>query len=238
VNKLRKGLLFSLSLREREPEQLSSQREDISFTILSGPVRKQSGAMKKTRLISLPITLGVMLALLLSILVLPAVAKNKADIADIVISKERESLEVSFRILNCFTPKMEEAIRSGVSTSFRILVELEKPGMAFFRSKSLNFSLEHTIKYDRLRNVFKVTLPEHPDGVVVTKDFDEAKVWMSCVKELPVIPLWRLQKKELYQLRLKAELSKFRLPLFFRYIFFFVSLWDFETDWHQVTLTQ
>jgi len=190
--------------------------------------------MKKIRLISLYFGLGAILAI---IFVLPAMAKNKADIVDIAIGKEGESLEVSFRIRDCFTPKMEEAIRSGVATSFRILVVLEKPGMAWMRSKLLDLALEHTIKYDRLRNEFRITLPEHPDGVVVTKDFDEARLWMSSVKELPVIPLWRLQKKELYQLRLKADLSKLRLPLFFRYIFFFVTLWDFETDWHKAALT-
>ncbi len=40
-----------------------------------------------------------------------------------------------------------------------------------------------------------------------------------------------------YELAIKAELSKVELPLFFRYIFFFVSLWDFETDWQVVTFT-
>lgn len=176
--------------------------------------------------------------ILLGIFILPpAMAKNKADIVGAKIGKEGEILEVSFSIQDCFTPKMEEAIRSGVSTSFRILVVLEKPGLPLLRSKLLDLSLEHTIKYDRLRNEFRITLPEHPEGVVVTKDFDEAKRWMSSIRELPVIPLWRLQKKELYQLRFKAELSKFRLPLFFRYVFFFVSLWDFETDWQKITFS-
>lgn len=189
--------------------------------------------MKKIGLVSLCFGLW---AILLTVFVLPAPAKNKADIVDIRIGKGRESLDVSFRIQDCFTSKMEEAIRSGVPTSFRILVVLEKQGLPLLRSKLLDLSLEHTIKYDRLRNVFRVTLPEHPDGIIVTKSFDEAKMWMSNVKELPVIPLWRLQKSESYQLRIKAELSKFRLPLFFRYVFFFVSLWDFETDWHRVPL--
>ena len=38
---------------------------------------------------------------------------------------------------------------------------------------------------------------------------------------------------------MKAKLDKARLPLRMEYLFFFVSLWDFETDWYQqkVTLT-
>jgi len=31
-----------------------------------------------------------------------------------------------------------------------------------------------------------------------------------------------------------AELDKIRLPLYLHYVFFFLSLWDFETDWYAV----
>jgi hypothetical protein len=174
---------------------------------------------------------------------LPALAKNKAELVDIKLGRGKGNLEVSFRIQDCFTPKMEEAIRSGVATTFRILLELEKPGfqsqisLPFLKSRLLKIALEHTIKYDLLNNEYNVYIPEHPDRILTTPDLEEAKLWMSSVRELPVIPLWRLKKNETYQLRMKAELSKFNLPLFFRYIFFFVSLWDFDTDWHKLVFS-
>jgi len=31
-----------------------------------------------------------------------------------------------------------------------------------------------------------------------------------------------------------AELDKLELPLYLHYIFFFLYLWDFKTDWHAV----
>jgi hypothetical protein len=166
-----------------------------------------------------------------------AAAKNKAEIVDVEVAQDPENLKVSFYIQDCFTPSMEEAIQSGVPTTFRVLAILEKPGVLFFQTEILNVVLEHTIKYDYLKNEYVVQLPENPDSTLITKNFLEAKRWMSTVKDLPLLPLWRLQKDEVYQLRLKAELSKVELPLFFRYIFFFVSLWDFETDWHKVNLS-
>jgi hypothetical protein len=166
-----------------------------------------------------------------------AVAKNKAEIVAVEIAQDPENLKVSFYIQDCFTPSMEEAIQSGVPTTFRILAVLEKPGVLFFETEILNVVLEHTIKYDYLKNEYVVQLPENPDSTLITKNFLEAKRWMSTVKDLPLLPLWRLQKDEVYQLRLKAELSKVELPLFFRYIFFFVSLWDFETDWQKINLS-
>ncbi len=167
---------------------------------------------------------------------LSAAVRNKAEISEIHIDQEKKNLEVSFRIANCFTPEMEEAVLSGVETSFKILLVLEKPGFPLFRQKLVDVVLDHTIKYDRMNNELMVICSENQQ-VFATTDFEEAKKWMSEVKDLPLIPMWRLDKETEYRLKIKAELSKVHLPLFFRYIFYFVSLWDFETAWHEQTIS-
>lgn len=171
------------------------------------------------------------------LLVTTAGAKNKAEIVNVEIGEGLGVLKATFSIQDCFTPSMEEAIRSGVPTTFRIRTVVEKPGPLFFSSTILDVVLEHTIKYDYLKNEYLVQLPESPDSSRITKDFSEAKQWMSTVRELPLLPLWRLEKDQTYDLRIRAELSKVELPLFFRYIFYFVALWDFETDWQKITFT-
>ena len=176
-------------------------------------------------------------AIVLGSFALPVLAKNKAEIADIKVAREHGNVEVSFRIEDCFTPKMEEAIKNGVATTFRIRVVLEKSGAGFFRSQLLDIVLEHSIKFDRLKNEYRLKLPEYPDQAIVTHDFEEAKRLMATVNELPVIPLWRLVKDKTYTLRLKAELSKVQLPVFLRYVLFFMSLWDFESDWHNANFS-
>lgn len=167
----------------------------------------------------------------------PAAAKNKAEIVNIRMGQDGPNLNVSFHIQNCFTPKMDEAIWSGVPTTFRIFVVLERAGHPFSDRKLLNITLEHTIKYDHLREEFRVFLSEQSGKTLATRRLTEAKYWMSHVEDLSLIPLWRLQKDQEYRLTIKAELSKVRLPLFFRYIFFFVSMWDFETGWHTIDFT-
>jgi len=132
---------------------------------------------------------------------------------------------------------MEEARQNGVPTTFRLLVALEKPSAVFVRSVVVDFAIEHTIKYNRLNNEYQVHLPEHPQKMLVTRDFDQAKSWMSTVNDLPVIHTCWLRKDLEYTLKAKAELSKVALPLFLRYIIFWVSLWDFETDWQAVQFT-
>lgn len=178
--------------------------------------------------------LSVLTAFLTS---LPALAKDKADIVDVSLERTRGNLEVSFRLHDCFSPKMEEAIRAGIPTTFRFRIIVEKQRrLPLIQTPLVDLELEHTIKYDRLRNRYRVQLPEQPERELTTADFEEAKRSMSSVKDLALIPLWRLGDRTNCQVLLKAELSKFYLPLLFRYIFFFVSLWDFETDWYKVTL--
>ena len=78
----------------------------------------------------------------------------------------------------------------------------------FLKSKVADFSLRHTIKYNRLNNEFQVDLPENPQRTLVTRDFEEAKKWMGTVDKLPVIPTCWLDKDQKYYLEVKAELSK------------------------------
>jgi|GEM_PF-127901 len=176
----------------------------------------------------------VLFATLLGILIPGGWAREDARIEDIEIVREDSYLKASFRVENCFNIKMEEAIWSGVPATFRFLVVLEKPGPLFSGSRLLDVDLEHTLKYDTLKKEFHVSLPESPQRSHYTPRLREAREWMSRVEDLPIIPLWRLEKGSEYHLSVKAELSKVRLPFFLRYIFFFVSLWDFETDWHTV----
>ena len=158
---------------------------------------------------------------------------NKAGISNIELDKSGKDVRVSFDLLNCFNSDMEEAILDGVPTTFRILVSVQEPSL-LLNSTIADLTLLHTIRYNRLNNEFQVTLPEAPQKCFVTTSFSEAKIWMSTVRKLPVIATCWLNKDQAYYLNVKAELSKVELPLIFRYILFWASLWDFETGWYTV----
>jgi hypothetical protein len=86
-------------------------------------------------------------------------------------------------------------------------------------------------------NEFRVTRSEDNHSELVLKEFDAAKKAMAEIKNIVVVPLLELSKDSNYQLRVKAELEKVRLPMYLHYVLFFVSLWDFETDWYTVDFT-
>ena len=37
-----------------------------------------------------------------------------------------------------------------------------------------------------------------------------------------------------YQVQMMAQLDKIKLPFYLHHVLFFLSLWDFETDWYAV----
>jgi hypothetical protein len=57
---------------------------------------------------------------------------------------------------------------------------------------------------------------------------------MSEVAALKVTEIQQLQRGGRYQIQMMAELNKIQLPLHLHYVFFFLSLWDFKTDWHSL----
>ncbi len=162
---------------------------------------------------------------------------NKAEVADLCVFEANGRVQTRFRLVNCFTPDMEEAIWSGVPTTFWIRAAIDAPERVMLRKKIFENVAEHTIRYDLLKNIFIVQRSESPENILSTRDFGEAKTWMSEVGDIHLIPLPELERGKTYKLRVKAELSKKNLPMFFRYILFFVSLWDFETDWHAIHFT-
>jgi len=57
---------------------------------------------------------------------------------------------------------------------------------------------------------------------------------MADVEAVKVTTLDKLRKGVDYRIRMMAELDKITLPLNLHYVLFFLSLWDFETDWHMM----
>jgi hypothetical protein len=163
----------------------------------------------------------------------PAYGKN-AFLSDIVVTNTRDDLLLYFRVNNCFTPEMNTAIESGLNTTFTFFIRLFEKRRFVWDRKTVDLEFSHSIKYDHLKNSYEVRLTEHNNKVYTVKSFDEAKKLMADVAALKVTSLQNLRKGERYQVQMMAELDKIKLPLYLHYVLFFLSLWDFDTDWHSL----
>ncbi len=161
-----------------------------------------------------------------------ALAAPEASLENIILTNTRDDLVVYFDVENAFTDGIKKAVLNGVPTSFSFVVSVYKTRDAWFDKKIRNLEIVSTLKYNSLKQEFTVYRPWKTDKPSVTPSFDQAMSMMTEIDNLGVTPLSTLAKGDKYQIRIKAELSRVTLPLYLHYILFFVSMWDFETDWH------
>ena len=172
-------------------------------------------------------------------MVVPATifADINAVLSNIKLANTRDDLLTYFDIENAFKEKTVEAIKNGIPTTFTFYVSLYKTTSNLFDKQIADIQVTATIKYNSLKEEYSVVRHWKDEDPLITKSFDEAKVWMTEVDNLKVVPLDQLVKGDKYQLRIKAELERVTLPLSLHYVFFFVSFWDFETDWYVINFT-
>jgi hypothetical protein len=163
----------------------------------------------------------------------PAMAKD-AYLSDFVVTNTRDHLLVYFTVNNCFTPEMNNAIESGIETTFTFFVQLHEKRDLIWDKKIADLEVNHSIKYDSLKKTFSVRFSEDNNREVTARTFEEAKKLMAEIVAMKVVPMHQLKKGKRYQLQMMAQLDKIRLPFYLHYVFFFLSLWDFETDWYAV----
>lgn len=163
----------------------------------------------------------------------PAMAKE-AYLSDFVVTNTRDHLLVYFTVNNCFTPEMNNAIESGIETTFTFFVQLHEKRDLIWDKKIADLEVSHSIKYDSLKKTYSVRFSEDNNREVTARTFEEAKKLMAEIVSLKVLPMHQLKKGKRYQLQMMAQLDKIRLPFYLHYVFFFLSLWDFETDWYAV----
>jgi hypothetical protein len=158
-----------------------------------------------------------------------------ARITDILVTNNAGQVTVYARVMNCFTKKMESAILAGVPTTFTFLLELYQERENWFDKKIAGTVVKQTIKYDNVKKIFYVssTRAQQSSGF---QDLENAKKAMADLNGAAVAPIKDLQKSNSYYIKIKAKLDEMRLPMHMEYVLFFVSLWDFETDWRQQKL--
>ena len=160
---------------------------------------------------------------------------EEASIKEVRANGANGAWKVSFFVQNCFTEKMDEAIQTGIKTVFTFYLQVYQKRKLWRDRKVASMEFHHTIQYDPIRGEYLLTFEENRSSRTTSK-LEEAKRWMAKVEEVEVRPSSQLKPGIPTELRIKAELDSVKLPFHLEYLFFFVSLWDFETKWHVESL--
>ncbi|MDO8785220.1 MAG: DUF4390 domain-containing protein [Syntrophales bacterium] len=157
---------------------------------------------------------------------------KNAKITDFLVTGSAGTLLVYAKVTNCFTKDMESAILAGVPTTFTFLVDLYQKRTHWFDKKISRLVIAHTIKYDSVKENFNLSSSIGQESPVF-QDFDSAKRAMAELNGVIIAPMGHLKKDAKYYILVKAKMDKVRLPLHMEHVFFFISLWDFETNWYK-----
>lgn len=155
-----------------------------------------------------------------------------ARLTHVIVTNTRDDLLLYFNVEGAFRKKMKSAIMSGVPTTFSFYITLNQVRNWWVDKKLADLKVIHTIKYNHIKKEYTIKRSWANGETTTTKSFMEASKLMTEIDSLKIFPLNALEKGGRYQLRTKAELSKVTFPFYLHYILFFVSLWDFETDWY------
>ncbi len=166
-----------------------------------------------------------------------AFAGDKPELKDIRLANTRDDLITYFEVGGAFTEKTIQRVMSGIPTTFTFYVSLYRNEGTWFDKKMSDIEFHSTLKYSSMKKEFSVSRPWKSEKPVVTKSFDEAVQLMTNVNNVRVAGIHDMVKGEKYQIRIKAQLEKITLPLYLHYVLFFLSLWDFETDWYLINFT-
>jgi hypothetical protein len=179
-----------------------------------------------------------MFASLLSFLFLfplsTSAGNKEASIEEIVVTNSDKHLMLYFKVVNCFTEEMNKAINNGINTTFTFFIRLAEVKDWQLNEEIADLRISHSIRYDSLKKIYNVTLEEQNNRTVAIQDFEKAKALMSELSGLKVTRLENLRKTRRYQIQMMAELDKVRLPFYLHNVFFFLSLWDFQTKWYKI----
>lgn len=159
---------------------------------------------------------------------------QEARLTDVVVTNTKEDLLVYFTVAECFNQEMRQAIDNGILTRFTFFVKLYQVRRFWWDRQIADLKVSHDIQYDNLKRVYRVHLHEKSTKPMEVEDFQEAKRLMAEIVGLRVTDLKKLQRGFHYRIKMMAELDKIRLPFYLHYVLFFLSLWDFETDWYTV----
>ncbi|MEI6260263.1 MAG: DUF4390 domain-containing protein [Deltaproteobacteria bacterium] len=188
---------------------------------------------KHTRRNSLTTLTAAVIMSLIFLVQIPCAAQD-ATLSNIIVTNTSKDLLVYLNVEGAFREQTVNAIMSGVPASFSFFVMLYQKRSMWFDKAIANIEIVNSIKYNNLKKVFIVERSWENGKIRTAQSLQEAQKLMSDVDGLKIILLNKLEKGKQYQVKAKAQLSKLTLPFYLHYVLFFVSLWDFETDWYTI----
>jgi hypothetical protein len=161
-----------------------------------------------------------------------AIEKKGPRFSDVILTSSDTNLLVFGMLTNSFSEEMIQGLHSGIPIKFSFFVELNRARKHWTDEHIVSMTFIHTLKYDTLKETYKVELDETSQKTFSFQSLAQAQKAMTEINGLKVIKLSSLIPNDSYTLRIRAELSKKTLPMGLHHVVPFISWWDVGIDWY------
>ncbi len=168
-------------------------------------------------------------------------ADHPPYLEDFVMRSNEGNITLSLRVANPFDHEQKSLLLNGVSQKIGLTIKVNVNRFNLFLVKFnreiKNTTYIHTIQYDNLKKIFTVTLaPTAPPRQFTS--YKEAVRLASVFENLHLLSRNEIDPDRTYQVGMRAEIRKVRLPFHLEYLFFFLSAWDRKSNHYTIDIPE
>ncbi len=160
-----------------------------------------------------------------------------AGIVDLTAANTRDDLLLFLRVEEAFTEAIEKALLSGMPIHITFSIHLDRQRRLWFDERIVALTATHNVKYNPLKKEFVIERSWDGDFSFVTQSLDEVRRMMSDIGGMRVASMERIEKGQVYRIRVRAELSRVKMSPAMQQMLLVVPALEFKTDWRTVSFT-
>ena len=172
--------------------------------------------------------------LLLALLASRPVVAGEALIRDIVVTNSSTDLLLFLKVDDVFMPEIIDGVQSGLDATIKFEIQISQVRAGWADKEIYNNSIAHTLSYDTLKKVYRLTLVEKGPEQSTYSNLQKAELLMTELNGARLLPLHTMQPDRQYVLKVRAILDQKTPPSFIRYLSPFNRFLSVKTDWYTV----
>jgi hypothetical protein len=141
------------------------------------------------------------------------------------------------RIESAFSDAIEKALLSGLPIHFTFFIQLDRQRSLWFDERIVALTETHSVKFNPLKKEFFVERSWDGNFSTVTQSLAEVRRMMTDISGMRIVSMHRIEKGQDYRIRVRAELSRAKLPPSLQRMLLLVPALEFQTEWQAVTFT-
>lgn len=168
------------------------------------------------------------------ILALPGEGAADSSLSPLTVLRQKDQLAVSTRLDGEFFSTVEEAIASGIPTTFSYEVEIWLKNRLWSDKTIVSKAVERVVKFNSLTNEYQVV--QKSDSTTwdrTSKNLGEVRKWLTELDALPLVKLSELDPEKTYYVRARATVKTEQSKPALKYMLFLFPRSTTKTAWEQ-----